>query len=91
MGHSRFGYVPFYGKAIELDNGYINRRRALLSLLHGKSHTIAFIQGTKTVGIDAGMMNKYIGAIFLLDKTVAFFVIEPFHSAVSHSDLLLLS
>jgi hypothetical protein len=34
-------------------------------------------------------MNKYIRTVFLLNKTVAFAVIKPLYTSISHCDNLL--
>jgi hypothetical protein len=35
------------------------------------------------------MVNKHIRAIFLFNETIPFFLIEPFHGTICHSDVLL--
>lgn len=73
----------------ELDHGYVCCRGALGPLLNIKGHSVAFIQRFKAACIDAGVMYKYIRPVFLLDKTVAFFAVKPFHISIRHRDTLL--
>ena len=73
----------------ELDHGYVCCRGALGPLLNIKGHSVAFIQRFKAACIDAGVMYKYIRPVFLLDKTVAFFAVKPFHNSIRHRDTLL--
>ena len=56
-----------------LNHGYIGGRGTLGPLLYVEGNTIAFIECFEASCIDAGMMDKYIRTIFLLDKSVAFF------------------
>jgi hypothetical protein len=35
------------------------------------------------------MMNKYIRSVILFDKTVTFFLTEPFYNTICHCDTLL--
>lgn len=72
-----------------LDNLYINGRRSFLPLFDVECNAIAFIQGSKTRGIDPGVMDKYIRSILLLDEAIPLFFVKPFYSAICHSDVLL--
>jgi len=54
-----------------------------------QGHAIAFMECPKTFGVDTRMMNEHIGSVFLLNETVAFFLVKPFNGAVGHSGVLL--
>jgi hypothetical protein len=51
-----------------------------LTLSDYKGDTLTFGKFTIAIALDLGMMDKYIGRTFTLDKSKALLGIEPFHS-----------
>ncbi len=72
-----------------LNYSYINCGRSFFAFFNVKGNAVVFIERFETGCIDAGMMNKYIRSIFLLDKSVPFTAVKPFYNSISHRDILL--
>jgi hypothetical protein len=77
---------------LELQNDYVDRRRAFLALLDGELNALTFVQGLKAGGLDSGEVYEHIlAAISRGDKTKAFLSVEEFYGAghsVGHGDFL---
>jgi len=83
------GIPLFKSGNVNLSHSYIYCGRAFLTLLYVKGDSVAFLKRLETGSIDPSMVNKYIGTIFLFNKTVTFTVIKPLYSSTCHSDTLL--
>jgi hypothetical protein len=63
--------------------------RPPVALFHLEGHLLAFCERLITGHVDRRVVNEYVLTIFLLDKTIAFPVIEPLYNAVcQNADLL---
>jgi len=56
-----------------------------LALLDVKGNFVTFVERFEPRFVDAGMMNEYIRAIFLLDKAVSPLIVEPFYNTTGHT------
>lgn len=73
-------YIPvplMKTRARILKRRYVIRLRSFLALGNFKLYPLAFVQRAVAVADDRTEMNKHVGAVFLLDKTIAFIGIEP--------------
>jgi hypothetical protein len=86
---SGFDETPLSVETVFLRYLHVYSSRTFLTLLYIERNPVAFIQRFEAGRIYSGMMNKYIRSVLLLNKAVAFTVIEPFHDSISHSDTLL--
>lgn len=83
------GPVYVSGKSDLADDSYVRRRRTFITLGNLEGHLRAFLQGLETGSVNAGVMNKYIRAAFLLDETVTLALAKPFNNTIRHCDTLL--
>jgi hypothetical protein len=60
---------------------YILSLQALVTLDLGVFDLLSLCQGAMTFAANGTVMHEHIGAISALNKTVAFGVVEPFHTA----------
>ncbi len=65
---------------------YVSRFRAAVALLYFKVNRVAFIQAFKACLINGGIMHENIPAIIFIDKTIPFFIVEPFHFSSSQNE-----
>ncbi len=49
-----------------------------------KFYTLPFFEGFKTLALNSGMMDKYIFAAILLNKTKSFGIVKPFNRSFCH-------
>jgi hypothetical protein len=90
MRKQKKGDSPSCGKTPFLINsqlayyGNVNRSRTFLALLNIESNLFAFIQSFEAACVNSGIMDKNIGSIFLLNKTVPFATIKPFDYSIRH-------
>jgi hypothetical protein len=54
-----------------------------------EGHPCAFREGFETLGLNCGMMNKYIFAAVHLNKTKTFCIVKPLYCTFSHLEILL--
>jgi len=73
----------------KLDYANVNRREAFFTLLYIEADTVSFIERFETRCVYSGMMNKYIGSVFLLNEAIAFLIIKPLYYSICHNDTLL--
>ena len=66
------------GSEINLKRCYIFSLKAFCSLRYFHQNFLAFNKSFAPGAIDSAVMHKNILAAFLLDKTVTFFLVEPF-------------
>lgn len=86
----RLPFLNFY-RVLMLHNCYVGSSRSFGSLNNLKGNPIAFVERPEPVCVNAGMMNKYIRSVFLLNKAVTLTAVEPFYDAVNHGQRTLLS
>lgn len=77
----------FVAQKSYLKYSYIQSSGAFLALPNVEGNSISLLQGFETLRIDVRMVDKYIRAIFLLNEPKPFFVVEPFHCALSHGKI----
>ena|ERR1051325_254095 len=66
---------------------HVLRFESTVGVDHLERHRFPFVEGFKTLAFDRRMMDKDILTGRLGNETVTFLVIEPLHSAASHSHL----
>jgi hypothetical protein len=72
-----------------LDYSHFYCSRAFIPLLYVKGNSVAFIERLEPGCIDSRVMNEYISTIFLLNEAIAFAVVKPLNSSISHDNILL--
>ena len=65
-----------------LDYSYIGSNRTFWSFFDFKAHAQSFAQGLRATWFDSGIINKYIGAVFLLDESKTFMAVKPFNNSL---------
>lgn len=68
--------------------GYVYGLLALVVLLDLELDVLTLGKRLETVGYDTRVVNEYFAALFIKDKSVSFFAVEPFYFA-SHSSACL--
>lgn len=68
----------------ELDLANVGSRRTLRTVNDLKAHPGAFGQGLEAFGLNGGVMDEYILAAVLLNKTETLSIIEPLNCTFSH-------
>jgi hypothetical protein len=86
-----FRWGAWWDRMDKLTPYNINCRKTLGTFFNFKGHLLALSEGLKAGSGDGGMMDEHICAIFSLDETETFPVVEPFHCSLCHSANLLSS
>jgi len=81
---------PFFSEHL-LNYGNIFCSWPFIPLLYIKCNSFAVFKRFKADRIDSCMMDKYIRAIFLFNKTISLFVIKPLYSSLCQNTHLLLN
>jgi hypothetical protein len=61
----------------ELEDYDVGGLKTLGAFFDGEFHPLTFFQGVITFALDGGMMNEYVGAIFLSQEAITLAIIEP--------------
>ena len=64
----------FYYQIIQIENGYIYRRRVSFGLFNSRGNSITFLREPETFGFDHEMKYEQIQSIFLNSETKPFAV-----------------
>jgi hypothetical protein len=80
----------FVNSQLALDGLDVLSLPSLGSLHYVELDGLAFLEGTKTLRLDGGVMHENILAVLAGDESETFCVIEPFHCALFHLNWMLL-
>ena len=68
----------------KLEFCYICSLWSFCTIYDFKLNCLTFLKGFKTFHVQAGVMDKYIIALFIRDEAVSFLVVEPFYCTFVH-------
>jgi len=63
---------------------------ALGTLHHVELHGLAFLQAAEAVGLNRGVVNKYIFTVGAAQESKALRIVKPFHCSLFHNLILFL-
>jgi hypothetical protein len=73
----------------KLDHRDVIGSRTLGTFNDVEGHLVAFTEGFEAGCVDCRVVHKHIRAVFLLNETEAFLVIEPLYGTIAHRAILL--
>ena len=78
-----------YGRKVILQLDYIFGCRAFRTVNNLKCYTSALLEGLEAFGFNCCVVNEYVTATILIDKTETLIIIKPFYCNFYHFKLLL--
>ena len=76
--------MPFLVRCSTLDYSDVNRSKTFLTLLNIKRYTVTLTERLEAARIYAGMVDKCILTLFLLDKSKTFRIVKPLYGSLCH-------
>lgn len=67
-----------------LELGYVSSLRSLSTVNNFELYLSAFLKRLEAFHVQSGVVNEYIVALLVADKSVTFLVVEPLYSTSVH-------